>query len=325
MHAEQKVEATPTDRPIFGLPVDTRILFSNHKGVYKPRIEKNKTKLLRKLGFLTNFLDPDEKIVFVAAGCSPCTMLERATIGALWLVLLKRSLFVFTNKRVLHIPTTWKFDYRGSISEILYQDCRRLHIKSGKLVAEYHNGRTEKFPNIPACDRDVIKHFQFATSESDRRSENPQRNHLCPNCTQVLPSRTAACPSCGLEFKTRAKALTRSVLLPGGGYFYTGHPFIGAGDALGEAYLVILTLVVLCAGLVGDAEAMSTFPIVLVILVLEKLLTIYHSNGFLDEFIPENVKALRSGRPVQRVQPEPPPRPPAPEPKRQPEQILSLR
>lgn len=325
MHAEQKVEATPADRPIFGLPVDTRILFSNHKGVYKPSIEKSKTKLLRKLGFLANFLEADEKIIFVTIGCSPYTTLELMTMGALWVNLLKRSLFVFTNKRLFHIPTTWQLDYRGSISQILYQDCRRLYVKYPRLVAEYHNGRTDKFSGIPARDRDVIKHFQFATSESDRRSENPQRNHLCPNCTQVLPPRTAACPSCGLEFKTRAKALTRSVLLPGGGYFYTGHPFIGAGDALGEAYLVILTLVVLCAGLVGDAEAMSTFPIVLVILVLEKLLTIYHSNGFLDEFIPENVKALLSGRPVQRVQPEPPPLPPAPEPKRQPEQILSLR
>ncbi len=325
MHVEQKVEATPADRPIFGLPVDTRILFSNHKGVYKPSIEKSKTKLLRKLGFLANFLEADEKIIFVTIGCSPYTTLELMTMGALWVNLLKRSLFVFTNKRLFHIPTTWQLDYRGSISQILYQDCRRLYVKYPRLVAEYQNGRTDKFSGIPARDRDVIKHFQFATSESDRRSENPQRNHLCPNCTQVLPSRTAACPSCGLEFKTRAKALTRSVLLPGGGYFYTGHPFIGAGDALGEAYLVILTLVVLFAGLVGDAEAMSTFPIVLVILVLEKLLTIYHSNGFLDEFIPENAKALLSGRPVQRVQLEPPPIPAPPQPKHRPEDVLSLR
>jgi len=59
MHAEQEVEATPTDRPIFGLPVDTGILFANHKGVYKPSIEKSKTKLLGKLGFLANFLEAD--------------------------------------------------------------------------------------------------------------------------------------------------------------------------------------------------------------------------------------------------------------------------
>ncbi len=325
MHAEQKVEAASTDRPIFGLPVDTHILFSNKKGIYKRSIEKRKTKLLQKLGFLGNFLDPDEKIVFVAPGCSPYTMLERATVGTLWLVLIKRALFVFTNKRLLHIPTSWKFDYRGSISQILYQDCRRLHVKSCKLIAEYHNGRKEKFSYIPACDRDVIKHFQFARSEADRRSENPQRNHLCPNCAEILPAHTVTCPSCGLAFKTRAKALTRSLLLPGGGYFYTGHPFVGIGDALGESYLVILALLTFFAGMLGDVEAMSTFPIVLVVLALEKLGTIYHSNGFLDELLPADPKALLGGRRVQKVQIEQPPIPAAPQPKRRPEEILSVR
>ena len=325
MYTEQQVEATPTDRPIFGLPVDTGILFSNHKGIYKRRIEKRKTKLLQKLGFLANFLDADEKIVFVAAGCSPYTPLERLTIGAVWLILIKRSLFVFTNKRLLHIPTSWKFDYRGSIAQILYQDCRRLHVKSGRLVAEYHNGRTEKFSYIPACDRDVIKHFQFATSESDRRSENPQRNHLCPNCTEVLPARTVACPSCGLEFKNRATALTRSVLLPGGGYFYTGHPFIGIGDALTESYLLIITLVSLGLALLGDGEAMLTFLLFLAALTIEKLVTIYHSNSFLTEFIPKDRKALLAGRQVQRIPTEQPPIPAPTEPQRRPEEILSVR
>jgi len=325
MHAEQKVEAAPTDRPIFGLPVDTRILFANHKGVYKPGIEKSKTKLLQKLAFLAHFLDADEKIVFVTTGCSPYTTLEQLTMGALWVTVLKRALFVFTNKRLLHIPTTWKFDYRGSISQILYQDCRRLQVSGSGLVAEYHTGKKDRFACVPRSDRAIIKHFQFATSESDRRSENPQRHHLCPNCTEVLPSRTVTCPTCGLEFKTRSKAMTRSLLVPGGGYFYTGHPFLGIGDALGEAYLVILTLVVLCAGLLGDAEAMATFPIVLVVLVLEKLGTIYHANSFLEDAIPANLKALLSGQPVQRVEPELPPIPAPPEPQHRPEDVLSLR
>jgi hypothetical protein len=325
MHVEPEAEVTPAQRPIFGLPVDARILFANHKGVYKRSIERRKTKLLQKLGFLVHFLDPDEKIVFVAVGCSPYTLLERLTIRAVGLILMKRSLLVFTNKRLLHIPTSWKFDFRGSLAQILYQDCRQLHIKRGNLVAEYHNGRTEKFTYIPACDRDVIKHFQFAASASDQRSANPQRNHLCPNCTEILPARAAACPACGLEFRTRAKALARSVLLPGGGYFYVNHPFIGIGDALGESYLVILALAMFFVGRHGDAEATAVFPIVLGALVLEKLLTIYHSNSFLDEFIPTDLKALLSGRPVRRPQPEEPPVPVPPGRQGPLEDILSVR
>jgi hypothetical protein len=325
MHVEQKAEATPSERPIFGLPVDTRILFSNHKGVYKPSIEKNKTKLLQKLGFLARFLDPDEKIVFVTTGCSPYTTLEQLTTGALWVAVLKRAVFVFTNKRLLHIPTTWTFDYRGSIAQILYQDCRQLQVKGFGLVAEYHSGKKDKFDGVPGPDRAIIKHLQFATGESDRRSENPQRNHLCPHCTEVLPLRVVACPSCGLEFKNRATALTRSVLLPGGGYFYTGHPFIGIGDALTEAYLLVLTLVFLGLALLGDGEAMFTFLVCLAALTIEKLVTIYHSNSFLDEFIPMNLPALLADRPAQKVATEPPPTPAAPAPQCRPEEILSVR
>jgi len=325
MCAEQKVEATTTDRLIFGLPVDTHILFANKKGVYKRSLERRKTKLLQKLAFLAPFLDPDEKIAFVAPGCSPYTPLERLTIGAVWLILVKRALFVFTNKRLLHIPTTWKFDYRGSISQILYQDCRQLHVKSGRLVAEYQNGRTEKFGYIPACDRDIIKHFQFSTSESDRRSENPQRNHLCPNCAHVLPERAIRCPACGLEFKNRATALTISVLAPGGGYFYVRHPFMGIGDALTESYLLIITLVSLGLALLGDGEAMFTFLVFLAALTIEKLLTIYHSNSFLSEFIPKDRGALLAGRRVQEVPTEQSPIRTPPQPTRRPEEILSVR
>jgi hypothetical protein len=325
MQVAQKVEATPAERPIFGLPVDTGILFSNHKGVYQPGIEKNKTKLLRKLGFLASFLDADEKIVFVTTGCSPFTSLEQLTMGAGLTVMLKRALFVFTNKRLFHIPTAWQLDYRGSIAQILYQDCKRLQVSGSGLVAEYHTGKKDRFANVPRRDRAIIKHFQFATGASDQRSENPRRNHLCPSCTQVLPSRAVTCPSCGLEFKSRAKALTRSILLPGGGYFYTGHPFLGACDALGEAWLVILNLVSLANGLLGSAEAMAVFPVFLALLVGEKIGTVYHSNSFLAEFIPADLKALLRGRPVQRVQPELPPIPAPPLPRRRPEDVLSLR
>jgi hypothetical protein len=94
---------------------------------------------------------------------------------------------------------------------------------------------------------------------------------------------------------------------------------------VGETYLVVLNLVVLFAGLLGDTKAMATLPVFLVLLVLEKVGTVYHSNSFLDEFIPENLKALLRGRPVQRMQSELPPTPPAPEPKRRPEDVLSLR
>jgi hypothetical protein len=320
MHTGGKT--APANGPIFGLPVDTAILFSDKNGVHKPRIEKNRTKLLQKLGFLRGFLDADEKIIFVTTGCSPFTALEQMTMGAMWLVMLKRALFVFTSKRLFHIPATTNHAYRGSLAQVLYQDCKRLHVKGSLLVAEYHNGQKDKFSCIPSGDRAIIKRFDLTASESDRPSECPQRNHLCPSCTHILPAGTGTCPACGLEFKSKAKALKYSLLIPGGGYFYTNHPFMGIADAVVESYFLIGVLATLAAGLLGTPDALSTSILFAVILVLEKLVTIYHSNSFLAEFIPRDLKPLLS---KQTVHVGPPVVPSTPEIRQRIEDVLSVR
>jgi hypothetical protein len=195
MNAGDKVETVRVEGSKCGLPVDTAILFSDKKGVHKPRIEKSKTALLRKLGFLGKFLDADEKIIFVTTGCSPFTALEQLTMGAAWLIAVKRALLVFTSRRLLHIPATTKCEYRGSISQILYQDCKRLQVKGSGLVAEYHSGKKDRFSSIPSGDRAIIKRFRLEGDASDRPSDQPRRNHLCPNCTQLLPPKAVTCPN----------------------------------------------------------------------------------------------------------------------------------
>jgi hypothetical protein len=323
MYAGEEVATAQGECVRFGLPVDTAILFVDKKGVYRPRIEKQRTKLLQKLGFLAKFLEADERILFVTTGCSPFTTLEQMTMGAAWLMAVKRAVFVFTNKRLLHIPATTKYQYRGSIAQVLYSDCKRLQVKGSGLVAEYHSGKKDRFWAIPRGDREIIKRFHIEAGESDQPSARPRRNHLCPGCTQLLPPEAVTCPSCGLEFKSKAKALKYSVLLPGGGYFYTRHVFLGVVDALVESYLFLVTLVGLLATLLGAPRVLSGTVIFGLILVLEKLVTIFHSNAFLDEFIPRNLGALLSGQAAPVEPPAPVPAPPQTKPCL--EDVLSVR
>jgi len=298
MQAAAEVNATTTEPRVSELPVDPEVLFADKRGVRKARIERSRTSLLQKLSFLGRFLDADEKIILVTTGCSPFGLLEQMTMGALWVVMLKRALFVFTNKRMFHLPTTTNYGYRGAISQVLYQDCRGLHVKGSMLVIEYHSGRKEKFSGIPGGDRAIIQRLRLETSETDRPSDSPQRNHLCPSCTQVLPQGAVTCPSCGLEFKSKAQALKYSLLAPGGGYFYTNHPFLGIGDAVVESYLLIVMLAGLVMGLLGDPEALSTAILFAIVLGIEKLVTIHHSYSFLSEYIPRDLKRLLHGHPV---------------------------
>jgi hypothetical protein len=94
-------------------------------------------------------------------------------------------------------------------------------------------------------------------------------------------------------FKDKATALRRSLLIPGGGYFYTGHTFLGIVDAIAEGFLtlVVLLLILEISGVTSapPGEAPATWGMVIFVLVLlgiEKLFTIHHANRFIRDYIP---------------------------------------
>jgi hypothetical protein len=324
MNAGTMVEATQAHEVRMGLPIDPAMLFADKKGMPSARVEKRRMKQLQKLGFLGKFLDTDERIIMVTTACSPFTAFEQLTMGAV-VVYLKRALLVFTNKRLFHIPSTPSLQYRGSIAQVLYQDCKCLRVKGSALRIEYHRGRKERFLYISRSDRAIIKQFQLQAAAGEQPSARPQRNHLCPHCTHLLPPDTFVCPSCGLEFKNKSKSLLYSVLLPGGGYFYTGHHCMGLLDAIGETYLTVLFAGSLVIGLAGNPEALSVAIGVGVVLAIEKLFTVSHSRGFVNEFIPKKLKVILSGQPA-KVQPSmPSPAPVTPQSPRGLEDILSVR
>jgi len=273
------------------LPIDTNVIFSNPKNIYKQRIEKRQRKLLEKISFLQPFLDEGEKILLVTTGCSPVSAVEQMLTGAI-LYILKRSLFVFTDKRIFHIPTRTNFSYRNSIAEIPYTACQKVFMKGRTLVVEYKNKQKEKFVSIAGKERKKIQSILDTTSLEGRQSEAPQRTYLCPRCTSRLIKEQYTCPNCALAFKSKVDGRKISIIYPGGGYFYTGHPFLGLGDALAEVYLSILVVIFLFGTISGVEGSTIAFIIFGFALALEKTITVYHSNHFIEEYIPKerNIK-----------------------------------
>jgi hypothetical protein len=287
---------TLSSKDLCGLPVDTAILFSNHKNIYKRRIEKRQRKLLQKILFIHPFLHEGEKILHVTTGCSPVSVIEQLLTG--WIVFyLKRSLFVFTNKRIFHIPTKSNFSYRNSISQILYGDCQKIALKGRTLVIEYKNGQKEKFVYIAGKEKKKIKAMLQTTALQDEQSPSMERTHLCPRCMHPLIKDIFTCPSCSLEFKNKTKTKKISIICPGGGYFYTRHPFLGLADAFAELYLSLLVLIVAVNVLMGNIANVGLLGFFAVILAMEKALTVYHSNHFINEYIPKDrqIQALSQG------------------------------
>lgn len=267
-------------------PVNAEIAFSNHKGQYKKRIEKRQRKLLGKAEFIRPFLHQGEQVLLVTQGCSPVGFLEQVITG--WIVFyLKRSLFIFTNRRIFHVPAKQDFSYRGSVAQILYGDCSDIRIKGRTLDVKYNNGQREKFLYIGSRERKKIKSILSNDILESLQSQAQGRTHLCPGCSGELVVEQYTCPQCGKEFKSRDEARKISILYPGGGYFYTRHPWLGIGDAIGETFLAAMVVSGVIQGLAGDKEGWILAAWFGFFLFIEKLITIYHSNHFVKEYIPK--------------------------------------
>ena len=202
-------------------------------------------------------------------------------------IYLKRSLFIFTNKRLFHIPTKRNYSYRYSIAHILYPDCDSIQLKGNRLVVGYKNGKKEKFLYIARKEKKKIKALIPTISFEGTPSEIQKRIHLCPRCTKELEEEKYICPHCFLEFKEKDKAKKISLIYPGGGYFYTRHPFLGVSDAIVETILLVLVIVSLIDAIKGvEGSGYELFPFA-ILLVIEKLISVYHSNHFIKEYIPK--------------------------------------
>jgi hypothetical protein len=279
---------------IFGLPVDRKILFSNHKDIYKKRVEKRQRKLIVKISFLKAFLKKDERILAITTGYSPLNSLAQYLTGFIF-VYLKRSLFVFTNFRILHIPATPNYSYKSSIAQMVYVGCQSIVLKGGTLMVQYErsgNKKTEKFKAIAGSERRKIRSLlKKKIPLSDTKGQLSARMHLCPHCTYLLAEGMKKCGKCQLQFKSKLVAALSALLIPGGGYFYIRQYFLGFLDALLEIVLAVL-MAYLFVGMRNQTPLEPVHLALIPIFLYLKIGAVLHSSHFIKEFIPKdkNVK-----------------------------------
>lgn len=265
--------------------VNQAVCFSDAKGEYKKSIEKKQTKLL---GFVTPalqpILEPGEEILVVAEGVSPFSTLEYLTTG--WLITaLKRCLLVITNYRILHTATKPNQHPRGSFSEIRYGDVESLEVKGAlgkKLFVRYRDGKKEAF-TLMGKGGAKLAALLPQVSRGAAPSTQTGRRFLCPSCARPQQAEVYQCSACGQEFKNQSRARFWSLVAPGGGYFYTGHPILGILDAFAETILIVVLVFGIFS---GDPEVWSTVPIFAALLAIEKLITVFHAHHYVNELLP---------------------------------------
>ncbi len=272
-----------------GLPIDTAVCFSTAQNKFSKRVMKRQMKILRPLvPLLRQFLEPDEAILLATRACSPLSTLEKFGSGLMHYT--KRCALVVTNKRLLHIPTRLNYHPKKSIAQVLYGDiaaAKPRAVLSRALALTYKSGQQETFSNLARGEFKKLKALLAARQTDSPISEARQRHHLCPKCMTPLRQKTYACSVCRLEFKTPQQALRRSLLIPGGGWFYAGHPMLGTLYALVEVALLV-EIILIMTGIPSGLEADAWAPVIYVLFVfaLEKLLAIHHVKRAMDEYIP---------------------------------------
>lgn len=292
-----------------GISVREDTLYTNHKGVEKNRLRKDAdTAFARLKDVFAKVLEPDETVLYLAPAQAPVSVVQQFTLG--WMTYsLTRAMLVVTNRRVLDIhlkPKAFRrWEWGRGIRSIRLGDLADAKVRpgifNGTLHLRYADGVKEKFWRLRPGDARKIRLLLQVLLPASVGEASAARApvSLCPNCFAVLAPKQERCNQCQLAFATDREIIRRSLLFPGGGYFYVGQPTLGILDAWVESvilfWLVIWLLVV--AGFSEpfrgplDQESTGTAALFVagffaVVLAMEKLFTIYHARHFTRGFYP---------------------------------------
>ncbi len=285
----------------YGLLINRETAFSDKKGRFKERIRKQQLEMLKNyVPLLKQFLEPGEIILLAMRGCSPMTTMERITTGST-IYYLKRCTLVVTERRILHFPAKRDFSPRHSISQIRYGDVEKIKpsVLLGRFTVKYKSAAKETFLSVKQSAK-LKSILPALKSAGQRPTAIGVRQHLCPKCRAALTPGVYVCSSCKLEFKNERRARNISILYPGGGYFYTNHPFMGTVDAIVETGLiamVILGFVNMRSGAPDQADGWLQVIFFGFMIILEKLYSLYHAKHYVKEYLPveKDIRPLKTG------------------------------
>lgn len=296
----------PQTTNLEGICVRHDVFDTNYKGEEKASIRKRSEKILQKLQpALQRMLLPEEAVLSVMQARSPLSLIEQIT-AAWWTAALAACVVVVTNRRILFLPVKRDGSWKESVRAVQWGDIEEIKPKgllTRNVSFRFKDGAKVTYTNFRRVDARKIEAIAgvLIPAASGELSSAQGMVQLCPDCRNVLTPGQYSCSACGLIFKNEKSMVTRSILLPAGGYFYTGHPLIALLPAIFEGLLVLDILVLLFAGL-ASPKAMPQVRAALFVLgffwALETAITILHCRRYIRDFIPEKRDPTRAQQSV---------------------------
>lgn len=285
-----------------GIPVREDVLFTNAKGEVKPRIAKRERKLLERLRLpLKRLLLPEEVVLYVLRANIALSAAEQLTQGW-WTYYLSLYALVFTNKRILFFPVKRDGSWRESVRSVLWGDVAVLKpmgflVRSLRLT--FKNGAKQSYTRVARRDAKKISSIAPSLMVAALAETSPGGGvvQLCPDCSATLTPGEYKCAGCHLIFKNEKTMVMRSIFLPGGGYFYTGHPFVAIWPAIIEGLFLFDVALLFVASFTQRrpfGDLLSALVVLAIFWGLETAITILHCRRYIQEFIPEKRDPART-------------------------------
>lgn len=250
-----------------GVLVREDVAFADSKGVEKNGIRKRMEKLLEKLQDpLRKFLEPEEAVLCITRAQVMPSGFEQFFLG--WhAAFLSPGVLVLTNRRLLHLLVKRNGTWRSSVRSARWGDLEEAKAKGllgGRLTLKYRDGRRETYSALGASDTKAIQALLSVLLPAAAGESSPQlaMTSLCPECRSPLTPAVYECPQCRKTFKDEKTALQRSWLIPGGGFFYTGHSGLGILHGLVELIFIFAALywILVVAGVVRPEPSPGEAP-----------------------------------------------------------------
>jgi hypothetical protein len=273
---------------IHNLPIRQDVCFANAEGVFDERVQAQQLKLLAKIApFLKRFLERDERILMASTARMPMVVGE-LFFGSYYSHLMRHSVLVFTDRRILQILTRMNYAPKNSISQIRYGDLESFdtgNFFQRNLKLKYKNGKEERFQGNATGILNKIKKVLPSYLTNFQPTEFKQRHNLCPRCAAPLAKGKYICPTCRLAFKNPGETVKYALIFPGGGFFYTRQLFTGIYYGLIEAVMLCLLVIGINETIQGKTS-FGGFIGVGIFLIFFKLIHIYQARRYIVEYIP---------------------------------------
>jgi hypothetical protein len=288
-----------------GLRVREDVLFTDAKGRENERSRRAAEKVLANWKeVLPAILEKEEAVLYIVKHIQvPLSTFEQLTMS--WQAYgMTGATLVLTNLRMLHFGLSRSNKWTRVLKSARWGDVTDAKVK-GWLVRildlRYLNGQKERYARLPMGSAKKVKDILAAVMPASRAEMTSVQGmaSLCPDCRAVLTPGSYQCPQCGLPFKTEKTLLQRTLMMPGGGYFYSGMTLAGVFSWVGEGLFLLLAIWYAAMALrflpaaqnedgriMNSGELWGVAGVFLVFVALHKLVEYRHALRRIRTFLP---------------------------------------